>query len=168
MEVFVVELLKTLQNITFKIANLARKWIHLIAVSLAQLVCHLLNITIRHLRQESQHFFDDTFKVILEVLDQEALELKQLLNNNCHSLELLLTILATLVKQVQSVNDADCAVDFLHLNVVLVNEIADLALEQVLAEVFRLGTLSSAWDLWHVIAISTWLSRGCGVGSHTT
>ena len=138
MEVFVVELLKTLQNITFKIANLARKWIHLIAVSLAQFV-HQLNVPIWHLRQESQHFFNDTFKVVFKVLDQEALELKQLLNNDCHSLELLLTILATLVKQVQSVDNSDSAVDFLHLNVVLVNEIADLTLQQILAEVFRLG-----------------------------
>ena len=93
--------------------------------------------------QELQNIIKDFFKALPELHDEEVLEVKKLTDDKSHSLELLLgTIVASLVKEMECIDDADSTADLLDFQIVLFYQADNLALDLFFCEVVRWGTWS--------------------------
>lgn len=146
--VFVVELFEARHDIAVEVANLAGEWIQHVCKLLSRF--HLqLDLRGCEGRQELENLVKDDQELLTEVLDEESLEFEKFLDYRHHLLQVLLDCLIplSLVKQMQSVDDADGAADLLNFQVVALDEVVKLALYDLLRNQLRLVGSLRRWKL---------------------
>lgn len=124
-----------MQNVALKIAHSASQRVQSVVEALTDLV--LDDESVERGRQELKDLLEDVIEIIAESLNQVALESQQLTHDLFHLQEVLLWLRITaLVEQVERVDDADGTAYLLNFDIVLVDQIQELAFNKLLIYVY--------------------------------